>query len=123
MGSDAFFDLMNGKWKDSHRILQMLQNRLLVLYRNDDIINYTNNSNEVTASPFDVDNKLKCIQDCIKNRCPGATLLQVSHLDAISSTLVRQCVDVDVLQTMISLPVLQYMQKNHLYQFSNTQDY
>ena len=130
LGSDAFFDLMNGKWKDSQRIIQMLQNRLLVLYRKDNNTNNNNNNdptliinNDIMTDNNQNDNnvdndKLNRIQNCINNQCPGATLLQHNHLDNVSSTSVRQCENIDLLHTMISLPVLQYMKENHLYQFT-----
>lgn len=132
LGSDAFFHLMNGKWKDSQRIIQMLQNRLLVLYRKDNTNNNNINNPIIINNDIETDilhnnqndnnvdnDKLHRIQNYINNQCPGATLLQHCYLDNVSSTSVRQCQNIDLLHTMISLPVLQYMKENHLYQFTN----
>ena len=106
LGADAFLDLMASKWKESDRVLQLLDGgrHLVVLHRSLDGDLADNDAN---------DNELRRrVQET------GARLLRVGHLGSISSSQVRACSDVEQLRTMVAPKVLNYMQLHCLYQFA-----
>jgi nicotinic acid mononucleotide adenylyltransferase len=139
LGSDAFFDLTAGKWKESQRILQILQGRLLVLLREKSsskpvTVSQCTTTETATSEQLnthhhndDIDEKvnsnqllLQRIQARIDETCPNAKVLEIDHLDDISSSMVRQCpADINIWSTMISPSVLQYIQEHRLYQFKD----
>jgi len=114
MGADAFLDLMDGKWKESARVLEMLGGgrRLVVLYRS--------TADDVDASTTDNNYCNSLLERRVKEA--GAQLVRIGHLGSISSSQVRACTDVEQLSTMVVPEVLQYMRDNHLYQFAARDD-
>jgi nicotinic acid mononucleotide adenylyltransferase len=79
MGADTFLDLNAGKWKESARVLDVLQGRLVVLERE--------TTNSTTASTGD-DNAAADTTDNVALKMtveavPGAKLLRVDNLNHI----------------------------------------
>jgi len=103
LGADAFVDLVSEKWKESARLLQLLQGRFIVLERPEE--NSDTNNEE---------NARHLLQTQVR-AVPGARLLRVDHLTAVSSSQVRECGDVHLLQTMVVPAVLDYMRQHGLY--------
>lgn len=113
LGGDSFLDLVHGKWHHTDRILNDLllcndnqpqKRRLLVLYR----------------SAQHGEDRGHLIQEYADKL--GVRLIHISHLGNVSSTQVRNCTDVRELQSsqQLILPsVLEYIQRNGLYQFVN----
>jgi nicotinic acid mononucleotide adenylyltransferase len=108
LGADAFFDLTEGKWKESHRVLQMLHGRLLVLYRPE------SNKNDDSDA---VNNTHYRLQERIQST-PGSRLLVLPDLKDVSSSLVRSCTDIERLRELVCPAVLEYMQTHRLYSFA-----
>jgi nicotinic acid mononucleotide adenylyltransferase len=81
LGADAFLDLTADKWKESERVLQLLQGRFLVLHRVDS--ERENGQGEVSA--IELRDRVAAV--------PGATLVSVPSLGAVSSSRVRDAVD------------------------------
>ena len=89
-------DLMAGKWKESQRVMELLQGRFVVFDRHS-----ANNNEELVRK--------------IQNT-PGAQLLRIDSLTNVSSSQVRQCSDESQLAKMVTPSVLEYMKENKLYQ-------
>lgn len=103
LGADAFLDLTAGKWKESVRVLHLLEGRLVVFHRA--VVN--------DAERFEND-----LQDRL-NAMPTVKLLRIDELKDISSSQVRACRDEGKLKQMVVPMVLQYIKDNRLYQFSH----
>lgn len=113
LGADAFMDLTAGKWKESDRVLQLLQGRFLVLNRMEPN-NCSGGSNDETTI-----NKANDLQARVAS-IPGAQLVSVDSLGAVSSSQVRQAVakqDWTLLQdeAVLHPGVLAYIRDKQLY--------
>lgn len=91
VGADACRDLLAGKWKHSERILELC--RLVVLHR------------EGTGS----------LQDL--NLPENSQVLELYHLNDISSSQVRANGNKEELKSMVVPAVLEYMERHQLYAF------
>lgn len=114
LGADAFMDLTAGKWKESERVLELLQGRFLVLNR----IECTNNSENglLANGETSIPEALKARVDSV----PGAQLLSVPALGAVSSSRVREAVaakEWEMLESdeWIHPAVLTYIREHGLY--------
>lgn len=131
LGSDAFFDLTDYKWKDSKRIIQLLNGRFIVFSRRPSIatmmtesyIENGNNKNTSSSTLPSTSSVYIQLQQQIQNRIKEHDLKNTiwiplnATLNDISSSRVRQCSDVQELSTMVCEPVVQYIVRNQLYQF------
>jgi len=117
LGADTFLDLIDGKWRESGRVLDLIQGRILVFYR-------PPSSSTSTSSVADAEsgNALKRRKqerfDLLQRRVdevPNARLLRVDGLEDISSSQVRSCTDVSELRRMVVPGVLEYMRQHKLY--------
>jgi nicotinic acid mononucleotide adenylyltransferase len=114
LGADAFLDLVADKWKESARVLELLQGRIVVLER---LTLATDNTNTSTtthdANADDADMVLKKAVEAVT----GARLLRVDHLNQVSSSQVRTCTSVQELKehNMVVPAVLEYMRQHGLY--------
>jgi nicotinic acid mononucleotide adenylyltransferase len=118
MGADTFLDLTAGKWKESARVLDLLQGRLVVLEREQ----LTTNSTASTATASIGDDHAADTADNVALKkaveaVPGARLLRVDNLNHISSSQVRACRSVAEMQeqNMVVPAVLEYMRQHGLY--------
>lgn len=116
LGADAFMDLTAGKWKESARVLEHLvgskersRRGLVVFHRSSS----STSSTDDAAAVVDDEDLSRRLQET------GARLMRIGHLGSISSSQVRECRDVEQLETMVVPRVLEYMRVNHLYQFAN----
>jgi nicotinic acid mononucleotide adenylyltransferase len=101
LGADTFVDLTAWKWRRSRDVLRLLGGRLVVLHRkgtNGDLLRGRVESVNQTESA-------------------NVALLDVPHLEEVSSSLVRSCCEGDKLASMVSSGVLSYMKTNGLYAF------
>lgn len=107
MGADTFLDLTAGKWKESARVLDLLQGRLVVLEREE------LSSNSTDSATADSNVALKKAVEAV----PGARLLRVDNLNHISSSQVRACRSAAEIQeqNMVVPAVLEYMRQHGLY--------
>jgi nicotinic acid mononucleotide adenylyltransferase len=147
LGADSFFDLVDGKWQQSDRILNellynnkndnnnIIKRRIVVSYRSNTIEVHGNNNNDTTnlkkQEPLADDTYYTKLQTVVKEY--GVQLIQINynqsnqnntknHPSNVSSTFVRTCSDISILQnnTYIIIPsVLDYIQQHKLYQFCN----
>lgn len=106
LGADAFMDLTAGKWKESARVLELLRGRCLVLHRRQ-----TDNQ-DTTIHNHALQARVESV--------PGATLVSMASLGAVSSSRVREAVaanDWQVLQqdAMVHPDVLAYIREKGLY--------
>jgi nicotinic acid mononucleotide adenylyltransferase len=114
MGADTFLDLTAGKWKESARVLDLLQGRLVVLEREQLTANSTASSTSTGGDDNAAANvALKKAVEAV----PGARLLKVDNLNHISSSQVRACPSVAEIQkqNMVVPAVLEYMRQHGLY--------
>jgi nicotinic acid mononucleotide adenylyltransferase len=114
MGADTFLDLTAGKWRESARVLNLLQGRLVVLERETITNSTTASAGEDTIASDAADNvALKKAVDAVL----GARLLRVDNLNHISSSQVRDCRSVVEIQeqNMVVPVVLEYMRQHGLY--------
>jgi nicotinic acid mononucleotide adenylyltransferase len=113
LGADAFLDLTAGKWKESARVLDLLQGRLLVLHRVDN------------ESPGPEKGSSEELRDRVA-AVPGATLLSLPSLGAVSSSRVREAVAAEEWESflqdegVIHPDVLAYIQQQGLYSTTTT---
>ena len=104
LGADTFLDLTAGKWKESSRVLELIEGRIVVLLRK---VGEGGVGESDGSSP-------RLLEDRIRE-VPGSRLLHVEHLDDVSSSRVRCCTDVDELRRMVRPEVLDYMRERKLY--------
>ena len=112
LGADAFVSLLDGKWKESKRVLDSLQGRFIVINRIEEAS--TNDHTSTTAA-----------RDVLAERVasvPGAILMPVNpSLGTVSSSQIRDCIHKNDLTSLqnnpsIILPsVLEYIQQHGLY--------
>jgi nicotinic acid mononucleotide adenylyltransferase len=102
LGADAFQDLMDGKWKESDRVLQLVH-QIVVFAR-------PTESTETSAQepePYST-----------TTTAPKIRWLAVENnggLPHISSTQARACTDVEGLSTMVPPQILDYILEHQLY--------
>jgi nicotinic acid mononucleotide adenylyltransferase len=113
MGADTFLDLTAGKWKESARVLDLLQGRLVVLEREQFTAGGTTSSNSASDDKVAANVALKKAVEAV----PGARLLKVDNLNHISSSQVRACPSAAEIQeqNMVVPAVLEYMRQHGLY--------
>ncbi|GKY91945.1 hypothetical protein MPSEU_000166100 [Mayamaea pseudoterrestris] len=104
LGADTFCDLVQGKWKESQRVLQTVDH-FYVFDRKQGIEN---------------DSSLS-LQDCLRKVGDKATLLQVDSLQDVSSSKARECTSIDQLKEMVPAPVVEYILKHGLYAIGEKQ--
>lgn len=104
MGSDAFIDFAEGKWKESGRIKQLLQGRFIVLHRQQEGVN---------------EDRQGLLEQRVRET-PGAVILDLCtiQLTDVSSTQVRECRDQSLLAKLTLPSVVEYMKQNSMYQFA-----
>jgi nicotinic acid mononucleotide adenylyltransferase len=122
MGADTFLDLTAGKWKESARVLDLLQGRLVVLERLTTAVASTATGDDSNAADTDTaDNKAAVALQKRVEAVPGARLLRVDNLNNISSSQVRECHNRPVAeiqeQNMVVPAVLEYMRQHGLYRY------
>lgn len=93
LGADSYKDLIQGKWKESQRVVDSFGDRLVVFARG--------------TAPVTVN--------------PRHTIVTVDSLSTVSSTQVRNCTDIEQLQSMITPSVLAYMLEHGLYKIGKLQ--
>lgn len=94
LGTDAFLDLVAGKWRESERILQNEAVYLWVVARGPPTLSFP-------TMP------------------PRSRILNDIPLIDISSSQVRQCRDISELASMVHPKVLEYIQERRLYMFAD----
>jgi nicotinic acid mononucleotide adenylyltransferase len=104
LGADTFCDLVQGKWKESARVLQLVD-KFYVFARKE---TPTSESNEMPSSS-------SVLQDYLHQIGDRAILLQVDHLQDVSSSKARECTNVDELKSMVPEPVVEYILQHGLY--------
>jgi len=145
LGADTFMDLSKLKWRRAEDIFQLLNGRLVVFHRkeeNDNIVTNTNIktsdskydleciesfrdfSEQSSSANTDLDKRIDEIAQSLHTKCPNLkeniTLLNVSSLTSVSSSRVRDSDDIVFLQSSLSPDVLDYVQKNRMYSFSES---
>lgn len=136
LGADAFMDLTDGKWRESERVLELLQGRLLVLNRIEQeaqasaAVDNDNNSDKQQQPQSQPDQKstataaASAIPEALQTRVnsiSAAKLVSVPSLGAVSSSRVREAVaaqEWDMLEQNTSLvhpAVLAYIRRHGLY--------
>jgi nicotinic acid mononucleotide adenylyltransferase len=111
LGSDTFLDLTAGKWKESDRVLELLQGRFIVLHRT-----------EEETQTSDTNTVRKQVEQRVAN-VPGAQLLTISALGAVSSSMVREAIaaggkssaTLDGNESLVHPAVLSYIRDKGLY--------
>jgi nicotinic acid mononucleotide adenylyltransferase len=106
LGSDTFFDLTEWKWRRSKDVLKLLQGRIVVLNRR----GVQRHSPESLQERVDKVNLTENAQ---------VILLEVTSLEAISSSLVRSCQDEAQVEEIVAAGVLGYIKEHRLYGFSS----
>jgi len=121
LGADTFVDLTDGRWRESRRVLDLLEGRILVFVRpSSRSASTTQRQEDDSTSPDENDNdsgNLPDLEDRI-GRVPNARLLRVDHLEDVSSSQVRSCDDVSQLERMVVPDVLDYIREHELYAFA-----
>jgi nicotinic acid mononucleotide adenylyltransferase len=101
LGEDSFWDVVNGKWKESERVLDAFRNQLWVVRR--------------AASS---DERATAVPGLVEAAGVGARILHVHNMTSVSSSRVRACRNMEELKTLVAAPVLRYMEANGLYSFA-----
>ncbi len=108
LGADTFLDLTNWKWKRSRDVLKLLDGRLVVVNRKQQEANDANENqlqdriDEINATPLGNGNIF---------------LLDVSTLEDVSSSKVRNATNKNDVKDVLSPKVLDYVVANKLYGF------
>jgi nicotinic acid mononucleotide adenylyltransferase len=115
MGADTFLDLTAGKWKESARVLDLLQGRLVVLER-EQLTAKSASTTSSTSMGDDNGAANAALKEAVE-AVSGARLLKVDNLNHISSSQVRACPSVAAIQeqNMVVPAVLEYMRQHELY--------
>ena len=133
LGADSFISLVQGKWKESERVLQLLQGRFIVVNRVYD---------PSTTTPDDDDKNIQQTKELetLVQSVPGARLLPPNpELGSVSSSQIRALLQDPIErqallskrlhndkeetnpsndETMIASSVLEYIQEHGLYEAS-----
>jgi nicotinic acid mononucleotide adenylyltransferase len=96
-GSDAFCDLVKGKWNESQRVLDSAAG-IVVVHR---------------ASATNNDKLLE--ESSASSKHSKAQMLNVDGLSNVSSSQVRECTSVKQLENLVVPKVRDYIQTNSLY--------
>jgi nicotinic acid mononucleotide adenylyltransferase len=115
LGADTFLDLMAGKWKRSQDVIHLLRGRLFVIPR-------PINGKGGGDPNFDLEDRINELNYREGESNNAATLLSVPTLQPISSTMARQCHDLEMLQSLVVPDVLAYIRKHRLYAFQETEE-
>jgi nicotinic acid mononucleotide adenylyltransferase len=98
LGSDAFVDLADLKWKRSEDVLSL--GRFVVVDR--------------LGS--------KELHDRIQQQTSSnIVLLQIPTLDAVSSTMIRSCGNEDTLKSLLTPAVFDYLKEQKMYRFAKAE--
>jgi nicotinic acid mononucleotide adenylyltransferase len=120
VGADAFGDLVEGRWKESARVLSMLEGgrRLLVLYRQ------LGGRDDDAAVDDDDKNRDEDSLVLLKHRIQktGARLMQIPQLNGVSSSRVRACHTEQELSTLVVPAVFDYMKEHKLFMFAKNDE-
>lgn len=119
LGGDSFLDLMNGKWREGPKVLELIGGRLLVLYRP---VETTSLDKEGRSTSFGATASADTLQERIQS-VPGARMLQLDVSDEfrnVSSTQIRNKLNEAVAELrdnprLIDPKVLEYIQRHGLY--------
>jgi nicotinic acid mononucleotide adenylyltransferase len=101
LGSDAFGDLANLKWKRSEDVLSL--GRFVVIDRS--------GAEEL---------KKRIQQQQQQQTLSNIRLLQLPALDAVSSTMIRSCRNEETLKLLLAPAVFDFMKKQKMYRFAET---
>lgn len=117
LGADSFLDLSNFKWNRSIDIIQLVEGRIIVINRKEQLktttannVNNNDNTKVLTSTVEQMNIKFKAKMQ----------VLTIDCLSDVSSTLVRNTNDADALLKYVSTSVLNYMQENKLYTFDSS---
>ena len=116
LGSDSYLDLSKFKWKRSLDILELTEGRILVISRKSSEENENKENDKILASTVEEMN------------LEYNASIQIARLDClsnVSSTLVRNTSDLNVLKDYVAPSILEYIQQHRLYSFAqnNHHDY
>jgi nicotinic acid mononucleotide adenylyltransferase len=100
LGSDAFVDLIDLKWKRSEDVLSL--GRFVVIDR-------------LGADELTVKERIQQ-QPIFSN----IRLLRIPALDAVSSTMIRSCRNEETLKSLLAPAVFDYIKEQNMYRFAET---
>ena len=103
LGADTFLDVTEWKWKRSQDVVRLLQGRFVVVPRTGIDRNQVHERQRLVNQDYN----------------GHVVVLDVDHLNEVSSSLVRSCRDPTQLATMLAPGVLEYIQQHRLYAFAD----
>ena len=107
MGADTFMDLTDWKWRRSKDVLQLLDGRFVVMIRRG-----------LAMSKDQVQERLDQLNSS-QDTDGTARLLDIPTLSDVSSTKIRASSDTEMLSTMLTPTVLEYIRTRKLYGFTD----
>ena len=136
LGADTFMDLTDYKWKRSRDVTDLLHSRLMVIYRTmPSSTSFSRShdskrelSREDLLERINMINERQRAKDAASSVTPTqpqadphsfARLLELSTLDATSSSEARSTLDETALRRLVAPGVLEYIKANRLYQFAD----
>lgn len=144
LGADAFIDCLQGKWKESDRVLQQVHGFLVFARQPTNTTTTTTTKTMLTTMAKDGEGEKMSqeettlssisavssssshhyyddtiLQDCLQrantHTAGNTRLLSVNHLQAISSSQVRDSTDLNVWKQVVPQSVLDYVLEHELY--------
>ena len=142
LGADAFIDCLQGKWKESDRVLQQVHGFLVFARQPTNTTTTTTTTMYTTMAKDGEGEKMSqeettlssisavsssssqhyddtILQDCLQrantHTAGNTRLLSVNHLQAISSSQVRDSTDLNVWKQVVPQSVLDYVLEHELY--------
>lgn len=104
LGTDTFMDLTAWKWRRSKDVLRLLNGRIVVLHR------------KGMTKDEELHERINTVNAADGNG--NVVLMEIPALQEISSSSVRSCTEVELLERLVTPEVLDYMRKHKLYSFA-----
>ena len=121
LGADTFMDLTTFKWRRSHDLLDLVGSRLMVIYRQVEK-EQSRYCEKDLLERIDKVNKEGCESEskgtCADTDGGPAMLLNISSLEAISSSMARKTTDETTLKMLLEFKVLQFIKQRQFYAFA-----
>jgi len=124
LGADTFIDLVNGKWRRSEDVLQLVEYRIVVFRR---LVEEDNASSEELKQHDEVKECIAKLQQRVDSttatttitvtQIPSATKSDIGV--SVSSSAARNTTDETVLREILSADVLDYIRERKMYAFSD----
>ena len=129
LGADTFIDLVNGKWRRSEDVLQLVGYRIVVFRRLSEEGSASSTSDEELKQQDAVKECIAKLQQRMDSKTATTTAITLTQIPSttkteigvsVSSSAARNTTDEKVLREILSADVLDYVRERKMYAFSDS---